>query len=558
MSAEQGNEEGINIFVDQPELQKIVLDFPKYAKSISNIIMESTPQFTVGIFGDWGTGKTTLMKKIRKNIMNQSCKTLEFNAWRYEGEKRNATFPLMLDIIGNLLNDPQIKKFLNQSSDSTKEKIMKKISRVFKGLSGSMSVGIPGIANFQIDVDPTKMTDDNKQKIKDIEEFYDENKPILQAGVEIIEFLLDLKNSRFKNNLKLVIFIDDLDRCTPEKAAEVLESIKVFFDLLGIVFVLGLSKTIVETAIDIKYREFDKMTFNGSDYIKKIIQVPFTLPNWTVKDIDKYIDALLLKQKNKDILQFFNINKSIISQAANSNPREVKRLLNNFILAKGIYERDNIDDQTLLVIQALSIRWKWFYDFIIEDPRIAHGIGKKIFGDGWVPSKRTPKAVKTDNALWTKIQNVLNDLDKDTELVSFLYNHGKVVFDITKAKWSKYRRASEFETEFEETEEHENNSESAWGHYIRKNEEKEQLQQEIDQTGEYISNYQNIQRDFQELNDRLQNRPGDEFRNEMEYREAKDKAKHLSRELEIKKELYEKMMDRYSFLRNRMRRFRQP
>jgi predicted KAP-like P-loop ATPase len=63
------------------------------------------------------------------------------------------------------------------------------------------------------------------------------------------------------SSFRIVVFIDDLDRCSPEKALEVLESIKSFFDIEGIIYLIGMNDTSIDTLIEKKY---------GKDAHKKI------------------------------------------------------------------------------------------------------------------------------------------------------------------------------------------------------------------------------------------------------------------------------------------------
>jgi predicted KAP-like P-loop ATPase len=70
-----------------------ILDFELYRNAIVNIIKNSYPKFTIGIFGEWGAGKTTLMKSIEKEFEKDFEKDKEniicvwFDAWKYENEK---------------------------------------------------------------------------------------------------------------------------------------------------------------------------------------------------------------------------------------------------------------------------------------------------------------------------------------------------------------------------------------------------------------------------------------------------------------------------------------
>ena len=83
----------------------------------------------------------------------------------------------------------------------------------------------------------------------------------------------------------LVVFVDDLDRCLPEKAVEVLEAIKLFLDVEGCIFILAIDQAVVERGIQLRYGELGEATeengddvIDGSRYLEKIVQIPFVLP----------------------------------------------------------------------------------------------------------------------------------------------------------------------------------------------------------------------------------------------------------------------------------------
>jgi hypothetical protein len=88
----------INILTDEVESEPI-LDFPQYGDTICNIIKASNPRFSVGIYGEWGTGKTTLMESIKDKIAKQTgIMIVWFNAWRFEREDQFAIVSLMKTI----------------------------------------------------------------------------------------------------------------------------------------------------------------------------------------------------------------------------------------------------------------------------------------------------------------------------------------------------------------------------------------------------------------------------------------------------------------------------
>ena len=141
-----------------------------------------------------------------------------------------------------------------------------------------------------------------------------------------------------------MIFIDDLDRCTPEGALEILESIKTFFDIEGIIYVIGMDPSTIDLIIEVKYGKSPKIS--GLDYMQKIVQLPFQIPVWSGEDLGrtiikiadetglpKHITDMMLKQEIKDL----------IINSAKLNPRNIKRFINSVVLSYSTSGK-NIED----------------------------------------------------------------------------------------------------------------------------------------------------------------------------------------------------------------------
>ena len=123
---------------------------------------------------------------------------------------------------------------------------------------------------------------------------------------------------------RIIVFIDDLDRCSPKKMLEVLESIKVFLDIDGFIYVLGISH---ETLTKIITSEYKDTNIKGEDYIKKIIQIPISIPVWSKIDIGYLLEHLLAKKLiDPKYSAIIEKNKDLISKAINSNPREYQEI----------------------------------------------------------------------------------------------------------------------------------------------------------------------------------------------------------------------------------------
>ena len=70
-----------------------------------NLIFDSEPKFSIGVFGNWGTGKTTLLRNLEKNLSEKGCNCLFFNAWKYEQEPAHISVPLILSILLEIYKD---------------------------------------------------------------------------------------------------------------------------------------------------------------------------------------------------------------------------------------------------------------------------------------------------------------------------------------------------------------------------------------------------------------------------------------------------------------------
>jgi Cdc6-like AAA superfamily ATPase len=116
-----------------------ILDFKYYKQVITNIIKKSYPKFSIGVFGEWGTGKTTLMRNVYNELdkeKNNSIVPVWFNAWRYERENQFALFPL-LQTIANLIPE----------EDDEKKKLKEAVGKFGRGFLKGLIKSIPEFAS---------------------------------------------------------------------------------------------------------------------------------------------------------------------------------------------------------------------------------------------------------------------------------------------------------------------------------------------------------------------------------------------------------------------------
>lgn len=125
-----------------------------------------------------------------------------------------------------------------------------------------------------------------------------------------------------------------MDRCTPGGALEILGSIKTFFDIEGIIYVIGMDPSSIDPIIQVKYGKNPKIS--GLDYMQKIVQMPFQIPVWGLDDLGRTIKEIAIETGlpgdiTDNLLE--RETKDLIINSAKLNPRNIKRFINSVVLS---------------------------------------------------------------------------------------------------------------------------------------------------------------------------------------------------------------------------------
>jgi hypothetical protein len=234
--------EKFQILVDDPA-EDPRLGFSEYADAFAEIVCGSPPRFAVGIFGSWGTGKTTLMKAIMARIEDRDdVIPVWFNAWRYEREQE-LIVPLLDVLKEALLNwaaneAPARPATLGDRARTAAAALSKAARAIAAGVT--LSAQLPG-GFIEAKVEGQRVVAaarENGETTADPVSLY--HASFVSMADAVRRFVTAGGRRRPGEEhpppqRRIVVFVDDLDRCLPPNALAVLESMKLFFDLEGFV-----------------------------------------------------------------------------------------------------------------------------------------------------------------------------------------------------------------------------------------------------------------------------------------------------------------------------------
>jgi len=264
---------------------------------------------TIGIFGDWGSGKSSLIKMITKELESEeNILILDFNGWLFESYD-DAKSALMETIVDEL-----IKKIPSEKKEEVRSlalRLLRKInwfrlgSKVIQygvaaATTGGMGTIIPAMTDLpSLAKQAIKLFEDvDTEKAEEL--LQQETKQSISRNIRSFrnEFSELIVKSGFS---AVVVTIDDLDRCLPNTIIETLEAIRLFLYVSKTAFIIGADERLVKYAVRSRFPELPgDRTDVGRDYLEKLIQYPVRIPPMTHTDTENYITLLLIQEKLED------------------------------------------------------------------------------------------------------------------------------------------------------------------------------------------------------------------------------------------------------------------
>jgi len=363
------------------------------AATIIKLLQDRPDQpVTVGVHGDWGAGKSSVLEMIEDGFEGEEkVLCLKFNGWRFQGFE-DAKIALIEGIVTGLIEK---RPALTKASEAVKDIFRRidwlKVAKKAGGLAFTVFTGVPTLDQINTIVgtlegfisDPAKFaTKDNVEAtIVGVKGLL---KPEGEGDSNNVPEEINAFRKAFDELLKkagieqLVVLIDDLDRCLPDTAIETLEAVRLFVFTSRTAFVVAADEAMIEYAVRKHFPDLPDTTgpqTYARNYLEKLIQVPFRIPALGDTETRIYVTLLLvgaeLGEKDEEFIALISaarerlkrpwtsgaldaatvrtvlgvkasrVNNAlalsdqigpILASGTKGNPRQIKRFLNTLVL----------------------------------------------------------------------------------------------------------------------------------------------------------------------------------------------------------------------------------
>lgn len=439
------------------------LDFDYLISLLKDIIdNENLLPATIGVYGDWGSGKSSLINIAMNDFGNEeNIVCLNFNAWLFESYE-DAKTSLIGSILDEICEKKKISRKLNDVADALYKSI-DKLKLFKKSAAFGMDIVTTGGIFSAISILFEKFIEnEGTDKLKKLKESVEDNLEENEIREDIIKFREKFNNLLKETKIeKLIIFIDELDRCSPDTILSTLEAIRLFLFTGNTVFIIGADERQISYAVKNKFREIKGLEIDiGKEYLEKLIQYPIRIPKLNSKETEFYMTCLLLQEKlekeefnelikylnklkREEFLNFelnykilsdysleiannvrneLNIAKQlspILSAGLNGNPRQCKRFLNSLSMREKMATFRNVTLNRKILAKIMLLEY--------FKPSLFETICSNLKSDGTsleikeIEECNFEKFKEYENDNWIKNWLIVEPSLKDIDLRQYLY-----------------------------------------------------------------------------------------------------------------------------------------
>ena len=380
-----------------------LLYYEAIARTVVRLVSEkSNEPLSVGVHGDWGAGKSSTLMMVEEAFQNdERVLCVRFNGWLFQGFE-DAKAVLIETIVDELL---RTRSTSTQVADQARRVLRRvdwmKVARKAGAYGISLATGIPhpetlkdlgAAARAVVAKGGAGATTENLETLAD-----GSNEFLREVEADSAPEQMHAFREEFEELLKradvdrLIVLVDDLDRCLPQIAIETLEAIRLFLFVPRAAFVIAADEGMIEYAVRQHFPDLPVTTGPATyarNYLEKLIQVPFRLPSLGYAETRIYVTLLVVQNDCGEESETFSKIASlarevlrrpwkgpglerkaigealgsvpeaveralelsgriapILADGARGNPRQVKRFINTMMLRLAIAEERGFRDE---------------------------------------------------------------------------------------------------------------------------------------------------------------------------------------------------------------------
>lgn len=331
------------------ESKEDYLNFGEVSQIVTEILeTEAMLPVSIGVFGNWGAGKSSLLNLIEQQINSEEWIIIKFDAWLYQGFD-DARAALLETIASHLIQAAKDEETILQKSKNLFARIngLRLLGLMAEG--AALAAGVPTFGIISKTFETAKESLDGVQNETESKQIVEVGKNLVDSGKNLIkpkekqtppqqidEFRKEYGEILQDLGKKLVIVIDNLDRCLPANAIQTLEAIRLFLFLNRTAFIIAADEEMIRHSVAEHYKDLSYR--HQIDYLDKLIQIPIRVPKAGVLEIRAYLYMLYAihqkvpPEKLASLRQFLETHLQQSWQDQSLNPEQV---------AKTIEEQDN-------------------------------------------------------------------------------------------------------------------------------------------------------------------------------------------------------------------------
>lgn len=408
------------MFLSDNETATDLLYVEAISKTVVRLIQDAGENpISIGVHGDWGAGKSSVLLMAEAALArDKTVACVRCNGWQLQGFQDAKTV-----VIEQIMTALEERVRLIPKATKTFRRILKrvnvlKVARKVAGLAVAAHTGVPvhsigdvaAMATHAVAADPVAAVD----AVEGVGECLSE------AETQTLPKEMDAFRREFSQLLtetdisRLVVFLDDLDRCLPNTAIETLEAIKLFLFVPRAVFVIAADEGMIEYAVKQHFPDLNSVagaSLYARNYLEKLIQVPFRIPAMGLAETRVYVALVLLEANMTAQSQEFKIMRDaarevlrkpwvsevfdrahlkakfgrdlptsvqeaitlsdqvavMLAEQTKGNPRQVKRFLNALLLRHAIAAARGLQDEVKTAVLAKVMLAERFLPDLYEE-----------------------------------------------------------------------------------------------------------------------------------------------------------------------------------------------